>query len=89
MGCEFFAVVAGRDLRVGGIPPRRDQFADNASREVLSGWQADYDAQAVAVDQIVDQAIAGMVTHERIPRIGLSHELELDRDLLADLALAR
>ena len=36
-----------------------------------------------------DQAIAGMVTHERIPRFGLSRKLDLDRDLLADLALAR
>ena len=34
----------------------------------------------------IDQAIAGMVTYERIPRSGLSHELDLVRDLLADLA---
>ena len=37
----------------------------------------------------IDQAIAGLVRHERIPRSGLSHELDLDRDSLADLALAR
>ena len=36
-----------------------------------------------------DRAIAGLVRHERIPRSGLSHELDLDRDLSADLALAR
>ena len=39
--------------------------------------------------RIVDPAIAGLDTHERIPRFGLSHELDLGRDLLADLALAR
>ena len=38
---------------------------------------------------VPDQAIAGLVTHERIPRSGLSHELDLDGDFLADLALAR
>ena len=39
--------------------------------------------------RIVDQAIAGMFTHERIPLSGLSHELDLDGDLLVVLALAR
>ena len=38
---------------------------------------------------LLDLSIAGMVTHERILRSGLSHELDLDRDLFADLALAR
>ena len=31
--------------------------------------------------RIVDPATAGLVTHERIPRSGLWHELDLDRDL--------
>ena len=37
--------------------------------------------------RIVDYAIASKIMHVRIPRSGLSHELDLDRGLLADLAL--
>ena len=48
-------------------------------------------AQAADVPamRLVEQAIAGPVTHERIPRSGLRHDLDLGRDPLADLALAR
>ena len=54
-------------------------------------WHRQHSGRAadIRATRIVDQAIAGLVTHERIPGSGLSHELDLARDLLADLALAR
>ena len=52
-------------------------------------WSHHNRSADVRATRIVDQAIARMVTHEIIPRPGLSHELDLGRDQLADLALAR
>ena len=39
--------------------------------------------------QAIDHVIANMDTHERVRRTALSDELELDEDLLVDLAIAR
>ncbi len=44
--------------------------------------------QAATAEGYID-ASAAPVTHKRTSRFGLSHELDLDRDLLAELALAR
>ena len=61
---EFKIVGDGRDVLVGGID--REPFADNASREFLSGWSAEYDTHLVAVDQIVDH-LDGQPAHNDMP----------------------
>ena len=64
-------------------------FSANSLQIESDSWQRQHSGRVADPKplRIFDQAIASTITHERIVRSGLSHELDLDRGFLADLEL--